>query len=114
MSVDERNFLSLEKALYFSLGFELLGAIFFLLTALYVVSDKAKADEVTRLEAGMLILFIKHSCTRLYVHFWKLNDLESHKRIILLVQPTHIVFFSEKLRQTSRKASSTDPVAALQ
>lgn len=66
MSADERNFLSLEKALYFSLGFELLGAVFFLLTALYVVSDKAKADEVTRLEAGMLI-FIKHSCARLPV-----------------------------------------------
>lgn len=52
MSDEERDFLSLQKSLYFSLGFELLGAIFFLLTGLYVVSDKAKAEEAERLEAG--------------------------------------------------------------
>ncbi len=52
MTDTEKDFLSMQKALFISIGFELLGALFFLLTALFVVSDKAKADEVERLEAG--------------------------------------------------------------
>ena len=52
MNEHEKDFISMQNALYFSLGFELLGAVFFLLTALFVVADKAKAEEAERLEAG--------------------------------------------------------------
>ena len=52
MSDDEKDFVSMQKALYFSLGFEILGAILFLLTAFFVVSDKEKAEEAERIEAG--------------------------------------------------------------
>ena len=54
MSPDEKDFYSMQQALYFSLGFELLGAVLFLLTALFVVADRAKAEEVERREAGKL------------------------------------------------------------
>ena len=52
MSTAEKEFTSMQKALYFSLGFELLGAFLFLLTGLYVVADRYKAEEVERREAG--------------------------------------------------------------
>ena len=52
MSTAEKEFTSMQKALYFSLGFELLGAFLFLLTGLYVVADRTKAEEVERREAG--------------------------------------------------------------
>jgi len=51
MSKAEKEFTSMQKALYFSLGFELLGAFLFLLTGLYVVADRTKAEEVERREA---------------------------------------------------------------
>jgi len=50
MSENEKDFVSMQKALYFSLGFELLGAALFLLTGLFVVSDRAKAEEAERKE----------------------------------------------------------------
>ena len=54
MSENEKDFVSMQKALFFSLGFELLGAALFLLTGLFVISDRAKAEEVERREAGKL------------------------------------------------------------
>ena len=45
MSEDEKDFVSMQRALYFSLGFELLGALLFLITAFYVVADKKRAEE---------------------------------------------------------------------
>mgnify|MGYP006975718912 FL=1 len=41
----------MEQAMYFSIGFEILGAVLFLLTALYVVSDRRKAEDAEKLEA---------------------------------------------------------------
>ena len=52
MSENEKDFVSMQKALYFSLGFELVGAALFLLTGLFVVSDRAKAQEAERKETG--------------------------------------------------------------
>lgn len=52
MSDNEKDFTSMKNALYISLALEILGAIFFILTTLFVVADKAKADEAERLEAG--------------------------------------------------------------
>ena len=51
MSEDETKFTSMEQAMYFSIGFEILGAVLFLLTALYVVSDRRKAEDAEKLEA---------------------------------------------------------------
>ena len=51
MSEDEKKFIALERAMYFSIGFELLGAVLFLLTALFVVSDRRKAEEAEKIEA---------------------------------------------------------------
>ena len=50
MSKEEKEFSSLEKAMYVSIGFELVGALLFFLTALYVVSDRSKAEEAEKLE----------------------------------------------------------------
>ena len=62
MNETEKDFTSMQKALYFSLGFELLGAILFFLTALFVVADKAKAEEAERLEAGELSIKTANFC----------------------------------------------------
>lgn len=51
MSEDETKFTAMEQAMYFSIGFEILGAVLFLLTALYVVSDRRKAEDAEKLEA---------------------------------------------------------------
>ena len=53
MSEEERKFASLEKAMYVSIGFEILGSLLFFLTALYVVSDRAKAEEAEKNEIKM-------------------------------------------------------------
>ena len=43
MGDDEKDFLSMRKALYISLTLEILAALLFLFTAFFIVSDKAKA-----------------------------------------------------------------------
>jgi len=45
MSDDEKKFTAMEQAMYFSIGFEIIGGVLFFLTALYVVSDRRKAED---------------------------------------------------------------------
>ena len=45
MTQVEKDFHSMQFALYISLAFEILAAIMFLLTTFYVVSDRQKAEE---------------------------------------------------------------------
>ena len=49
MSSQEIDFHSRQYALYFALAFEVMAAFFFLLTTIYVVSDRQKAEEAEKL-----------------------------------------------------------------
>ena len=52
MSSQEIDFHSRQYALYVALAFEVLAAFFFLLTTIYVVSDRQKAEEAEKLAAA--------------------------------------------------------------
>ena len=52
MSSQEIDFHSRQYALYFALAFEVMAAFFFLLTTIYVVSDRQKAEEAEKLAAA--------------------------------------------------------------
>ena len=82
MGDPEKDFSSMQKALYFSLGFELLGALLFLLTGLYVVADRVKATEVERREAGKPTPLWNSKMPK--IHQKLRNDILSHFHTVLL------------------------------
>ncbi len=51
MTPKEKDFTSMQIALYVTLAFELMGALFFLWTTCFVVEDKRKVDEAEKMAA---------------------------------------------------------------
>ena len=45
MGEEERDYFAFQYSLFAALSFEVLGGIVFLISAIYVVADKQKADE---------------------------------------------------------------------
>ena len=59
MTKTEQDFHSMQYALYFSLVFEILASIFFLITTLFVVADREKAEDAEKIAIGNTDHFFK-------------------------------------------------------
>ena len=64
MTKTEQDFHSMQYALYFSLVFEILASIFFLITTLFVVADREKAEDAEKIATGKAHFSFKNTAIR--------------------------------------------------